>query len=185
MLDHPAPTVELRNPPCLLEVLDPVAGQQPPVRGRHTSRRIYFARLDNTDGLPHGHAGLESPVLWFPKGDVGETHADPGLAFLLSGTGRQFDRMVFLWPVRQAGKELASTLRQHTILSGPDQKLHAFGSAGKHLEYVTFPVGNHRHPCRQRHQACTRLHAVNPALALFVAKSPLPRESFPRCHCAQ
>ena len=51
--------------------------------------------------------------------------------------------------------------------------------AGKHLEYVAFPIGNHRHPCRQRHQACTRLHAVNPALALFVAKSPVPRESFP------
>ena len=100
----PAAAVELRDPARLLEGLDPVAGQQPPVRRRHPGRRVDFARLDKEDGLVRRHAGLDRPVLGALKRHPAEAHADARLALALSGTGRQLNRMLPLRPVGQGWK---------------------------------------------------------------------------------
>ena len=50
LFNHPVPAVELRDPTRPLEALNPVAGQQTPVRGNHPVGRVDFARLDNRGG---------------------------------------------------------------------------------------------------------------------------------------
>jgi len=171
LLDHPAPAIELRDPARLLEGLDPVAGQQPPVRRRHPGRGVDLARLDKEDRLARRHAGRHGPALRALKRDRAEAHADAGRAFLLSGTGRQGDRMLPLRPVGQAGEQLARPLRDHPVLRGPDQNLHAFGPVGEHLVNVALTIDTRRHlRCAGRHQISAGPQAVDPALAFLVAK---------------
>ena len=95
-LDDPAPTMELRDPPGLIEGLDPVAGQQSTMRSFPSESAISrasrlpedpFRALRQCKRAAGSDIRAKRPVPWRHKGDAVETYGDPGHAFLLAGTG--------------------------------------------------------------------------------------------------
>jgi len=69
--------------------------------------------------------------------------------------------MVLLRGAFKAGKELARIVNKIAIMGRSDQHFHAFGTAGKHLEYVCFTVSHHRDSRSRTQSGCARQHAFN------------------------
>ena len=79
LLNYPTPTMELCDPSRLFEGLNLVAGQQAPVCGPHTFRRINLFRFNDADGLTPGFPAQASLDLVGSMTNRGEDAFD-GLA---------------------------------------------------------------------------------------------------------
>ncbi|WP_246660663.1 hypothetical protein, partial [Nitratireductor sp. XY-223] len=170
LLDNPASTVELGDPSCLFERFNPVGGQQSPMRGFHTVRRVDFSRLDEMDGLAVGNTRFKWSVLGMLQGNAPEANANARRALLVPGSCRQLDDVLLLRLAIKAGKELACIVGKIAIMGRSDQDFHLFRTARKHLEYVCFTVSDHRDSRSRTQSSCGSLHAFNPTIALLFTK---------------
>ncbi len=74
-----------------------------------------------------------------------KANRQPGRPFPLSGTGRQYNLMLFRRTLFKTGKQLAGTTLDNTVMRSSDHNLDRTQTAGKHLVDVSLPIGNNRH----------------------------------------